>query len=569
MKKYNIIYLLSALLVVGFTSCEDLLTEKPDSSYKEEDFFTSAGNAQMAIYGIYNSFSKPAHYGQDEMAMPASDDTYYINGTNTDNTRRDIAHYMVTTTNQWIQSLWELKYQGIDRASYAIHGIENMPGYSEDKKLKAMVAEARFLRAFLSFDLVKYWGDVPYKTTYTSGRDDAFQGRVSRELIYDEIIKDLTFAKNNLEWADGSSSPERASQGAARALLMRVLLQRAGYSLQMDGKLTRPEDAKRKEYFEAVVDEWEAFEGKKYHNFYVPSTADSYLALFKGFSNGTLNTVESLFEIAFFTPDGNNEGGGTWATYNGPLVAAPGIKSTETGSFMGRANAFFRVVPEWKNFFEEQDKRRDVMVCTYQYKWDAKAYNHKLVQNPKGKDWYPGKWRREWMPLGYKNPNNTDVNYCALRYADVVLMAAEAYNELDQTGTAWNLLNSVRTRAEATEITSANYAALMKAPKVLDLPFISDADEKGKFRTALYWERGFELAFEGQRKYDLLRWGILKEALELMGNTTEVNKGLAVNKQPYPAYKNFISGKHELFPIPLSEMQSNPLLEGKNNPQYN
>lgn len=569
MKKYNLIYLLSALLVLGFTSCEDLLTEKPDSSYKEEDFFTSAGNAQMAIYGIYNSFAKPTHYGQDEMAMPASDDTYYINGTNTDNTRRDIAHYMVTTTNQWIQSLWELKYQGIDRASYAIHGIENMPGYSEDKKLKAMVAEARFLRAFLSFDLVKYWGDVPYKTTYTSGRDDAFQGRMSRELIYDEIIKDLTFAKSNLEWADGSSSPERASQGAARALLMRVLLQRAGYSLQMDGKLTRPEDAKRKEYFEAVVDEWEAFEGKKYHNFYAPSTDDSYLALFKGFSNGTLNTVESLFEIAFYTPDGKNEGAGVWGTYNGPLVAAPGIKSTETGSFMGRANAFFRVVPEWKNFFEEQDKRRDVMVCTYQYKWDAKAYNHKLTLNPKGKDWYPGKWRREWMPLGYKDPNNTDVNYCPLRYADVVLMAAEAYNELDQTGTAWNLLNSVRTRAEATPITAANYATLMKAPKVLDLPFISDADEKGKFRTALYWERGFELAFEGQRKYDLLRWGILKEALVLMGNTTEVNKGVAANKQPYPAYKNFISGKHELFPIPLSEIQSNPLLEGKNNPQYN
>lgn len=195
MKKYRLIYLLCALSILGFTSCEDLLTEKPDSSYKEEDFFTSEGNAQMAIYGIYNCFAKPAHYGQDEMVMPASDDTYYINGTGTDNTRRDIAHYMVKNTNTWVESLWELKYQGIDRASYAIHGIENMAGYKDNKKLIAMVAEARFLRAFLSFDLVKYWGDVPYKTTYTSGRDDAFQGRVSRELIYDEIIKDLTFAK--------------------------------------------------------------------------------------------------------------------------------------------------------------------------------------------------------------------------------------------------------------------------------------------------------------------------------------------------------------------------------------
>lgn len=561
MKKYRFIYLLCALSVLGFTSCDDLLTEKPDSSYKEEDFFTSEGNAQMAIYGIYNSLATPDHYGQDEMAMPASDDTYYINGTGTDNTRRDIAHYMVKNTNTWIQSLWVLKYQGIDRASYAIHGIENMAGYKENKKLIAMAAEARFLRAFLSFDLVKYWGDVPYKTTYTSGREDAFQGRVSREVIYDEIINDLTFAKNNLEWADGSSSPERATQGAARALLMRVYLQRAGYSLQMDGKVTRPDDAKRKEYFEAVIEEWKAFQANPYHDFY----KDGYESLFKGFSKGVLNNTESLWEIAFFSPDGSKGGSGVWGTYNGPAVAAPGIKPTETGACMGRANAFFRVVPEWKNFFEDQDERRDVMVCTYQYKWDAKNYNHKLTENKNGKDWYPGKWRREWMPIGYKDPNNTDVNYCVLRYADVVLMAAEAYNETNNTPEAWRLLNTVRARANATPITSANYASLLKAPKVLDLPFISDADEAGKFRTALYWERAFELAFEGQRKYDLLRWGILKEALVLMGNTTSVNK---VANQPYPAYKNFVTGKHELFPIPLSELQSNPLLEGKNNPQY-
>ena len=561
MKKYRFIYLLSMLFAIGFTSCDDLLTENPDSSYKEEDFFTSEGNAQMAIYGIYNSIATPNHYGQFEMAMPTSDDTYYINGTGTDNTRRDIAHYMVSNTNVWIETLWELKYQGIDRANYAIHGIENMAGYKDNKKLISMVAEARFLRAFLSFDLVKYWGDVPYKTTYTSGREDAFQARVSRELIYDEIIKDLTFAKDNLEWADGSSSPERPTQGAARAMLMRVYLQRAGYSLQMDGKLTRPDDAKRKEYFEAVINEWKAFETKKFHNFY----KEGYEGLFESFSEGTLNSVESLWEIAFYTPDGKNAGAGQWGSYMGPIVAEAKVKPAEKGAYMGRANGFFRVVPEWKGFFEAQDKRKDIMVCTYQYKWIVDKYAQVKTENKNGKDWYPGKWRREWMALGYKDLNNTDVNYCVLRYADVVLMAAEAYNELNETGTAWTLLNSVRTRSEATAITSANYATLMKAPKVLDLSFIPDGDEKGKFRTALYWERGFELAFEGQRKYDLIRWGVLKEALELMGKKSVVNK----DKVLYPAYKNFISGKHELYPIPLSELQSNPMLEGKNNPQYN
>lgn len=561
MKKHTIICCLTgAALSFGLIACDDFLTENPDSSYKEEQFFTSVGNARMAIVGIYDSFSKTDHYGQFEMAMPASDDTYYINGTGTDNTRRDIAHYMVKNTNTWIKSVWDYKYQGIDRANYAIRNIERMPGYETDQKLKNMVAEARFLRAFLSFDLVKYWGDVPYKTTPTNSREEAFSGRVNREEIYDHIIEDLNTAKETLEWADANSSPEQPTQGAARALLMRVLLQRAGYSLQTDGRLHRPDDAKRQTYFEAVKKEWEAFAAKGYHNFH----EGGYTELFKSFSARKSNSKESLFEIAFYTADGGPEDAGMWGTYNGPLVAAPGVKANETGNFMGRANAFFRAVPEWKGFFEPTDERRDVMVCTYQYKWDKKLYTHVKAENKNGKDWYPGKWRREWMPIGFINPNNVNVNYCPLRYADVVLMAAEAYNELGQSSEAWQLLNSVRQRANATLITSANYAQLAKAPQVKDLSFIDDSDEKGKFRTALYWERGFELAFEGQRKFDLIRWGILKEALEVMGKNSVVNKTQLL----YPAYENFVTGKHELFPIPLAELQSNPKLEGKNNPQY-
>lgn len=573
--KKQFIYALSALLAVGFSSCEDLLTENPDSSYKKEQFFTTEGNAQMAITGIYDSFAKLEHYGQFEMAMPSSDDTYYINGTGTDNTRRDISHYMVKTTNTWIQNIWDYKFQGIDRANYAIDGIESMEGYKENTKLVSLVAEARFLRAFLAFDLVKYWGDVPFKTVYTASYEEAFQPRTGREAIYDQIISDLDFAKNNLPWSNAASSPEKANQGAARALLMRVLLQRAGYSLQMDGTMTRPDDAKREKYFKAVLTEWQAFEDNGYHYFNKEGGEDktgkeigSYEQLFRNFSNGNLDSKESIFEIAFYTPDGNKEDASNWGTYIGPLVDAPVIKTSEAKNFMGRANAFFRVVTDWKKFFEDTDQRRDVMVCTYDMKWNKEAYNHVKTEVAEKKGWYPGKWRREWMPIGYNEPNNVNVNFCPIRYADVVLMAAEAYNETNNSPEAWNLINRVRTRAKATPITSANYATLLKAPKVYDLPFISDADEKGKVRTALYWERGFELAFEGQRKFDLIRWNILPEALTLFGTKATVNKNLADDKKPYPAYLNFTKGQHELFPIPLDEMQSNAKLENKNNPKY-
>ncbi len=555
MKPKLIYFLLASLL---FSSCQDVLEENPDSYYQRKDFFVNASNAELAVMGIYNVL--PTIYGdKDGMALPCSDDTYYVNGTTSDNTRRDIAHYVLKPSNTWIYNVWKGKYEGLNRANYTIDGIEGMERYLDDSTLKKLVGEAKFLRAQAAFDLIRYWGDVPFKTTYTDSYEASYLPRTDREEIYEQIIKDLDFAKENLPWATGASSPERATQGSARALLMRVLLTRAGYSLRSDGTLQRPSDALRRKYFEAVVTEWEAFQANGYHKFYT----EGYVELFKGFSAGILSTEESLFEVAFLV----NQNKGIWGTCNGPLVAAPGILPTESGKFMGRANAMFRAVPEWKDFFEENDVRRDVMVCTHSYSWDAKAYNHKLVEQKNRKNWYPGKWRREWMPIGYADPNSTNVNYCMLRYADVVLMAAEAYNEQGETSTAWELLNSVRERAGATKITAENYSKLLKSPKVYDLDYIDDSDESGRFRTALYWERGFELAFEGQRKYDLIRWGILKEALVLFGEKTssQVNNDKTIG---YSAGKNFQKGKHELFPIPEDELQINYKLNNQNNPGY-
>jgi hypothetical protein len=247
------------------------------------------------------------------------------------------------------------------------------------------------------------------------------------------------------------------------------------------------------EYFDAVIKEWEAFEKKGYHDFY----DGGYEALFKSYSQGVLNNKESLWEIAFYHSQGRRNGG-AWGIYNGPQVAEPtGVSASESSQYMGRANGFFIVVPEWRNFFEASDKRRDVAICTYRYTWNGTKKEHVKEERSAG-SWYVGKWRREWMPKESwnKNINYADVNYCPLRYADVVLMAAEAYNE---TGTdrqkAWDLLNSVRTRAEATSITEANYDEMMSArKKTHNLTFIDDSTPEGKFRTALYWERGFELA---------------------------------------------------------------------------
>lgn len=597
MKKNKLVYVLGALLSMGVVSCD--LTEKPTSFYEMDTYFTTADKAKMAVIGIYDCLAAEGSYGQYVMPFASSDDMYMVRGTATgDGTRRDISHYALTSSNTWVASVWNYIYEGIDRANTAIAGIEKMPDYENSDELKELVAQARFLRAFLAFDLVRYWGDVPFKTTSTGSFGDTAQPRTEREKIYDQIIIDLDFAKTHLKPGNEVASSEVPCRGAARALLMRVYLQRAGYSLDRTTRtLTRPDDATRKNYFDAVIEEWKAFGTEGYHNFY----GAGYEELFKNYSKLVLNNQESLWEIAFEPNNGQKDNAGYWATYNGPLVDAPDAGSGAANqNFFGRANAFFIVLPYWGDFYDDNDVRRDVNFVDYVYRWvkkDKAQVKMSVCQEiSKNMYRYPGKWRREWMAPGFVDPNHTGVNYCPLRYADVVLMTAEAYNEINDTPKAWELLNDVRARAHATEINSSNYASLMKAPKVYDLPFISDGDEAGKFRTALYWERAFETAYEGQRKFDLIRWGVLGDALRAAqtyiegweeganlfkdvdknGKPTKLEEGespavwdpVVWATQNYVAGHNFVDGKHELLPIPLAEIQSNAQLNGENNPGY-
>lgn len=586
--KNKLIYALGALMLVGYTSCD--LTEKPTSFYEKDTYFVTEDKARMAVVGIYDCIETQKYYGQDIMPFFGSDDMFMVRGVGSDGTRRDISHYKYNSANTWIASVWQYAYQGIDRANVAVSCIEGMPGYAEKESLQELVAQAKFLRAFLAFDLVKFFGDVPFSTEYTNGYENTSKPRIDRELIYNQMIEDLDFAKGHLKPGSEVASSEIPCRGAAHALLMRVYLQRAGYSLnRASRKLTRPDDVTRKTYFEAVIKEWEALKAEGYHAFYT----GGYEQLFKNYSQLVLNNQETLWEIAFEPNQGQTDNSGMWATYNGPLVDAPG-SYPGTSNYMGRANAFFTVLPYWKSFYEsnadgsEKDVRRDVNFVDYAIKWNKnkEVQEKSYTSNEIAKNLYryPGKWRREWMAPGFVDPNNTGVNYSPLRYADAVLMAAEAYNETGNTSEAWKLLNDVRVRAGATPITTTNYSSLMKAPKVYNLPFISDGDDVGKFRTALYWERAFELCYEGQRKYDLLRWGILGEALKAAqtymeswypGVDEHINEATLNSWDPvawaesnYVAGHTFTSGKHELFPIPLVEIQSNAALNGENNPGY-
>ena len=317
--KNKIIYALGAMMLIGVTSCD--LTEKPSSFYEKDTYFVTEGKARMAVVGIYDCLETTDYYGQNIMPFFGSDDMFMVRGTGSDGTRRDISHYLYNASNTWIASIWKCAYQAVDRANVAIASIEAMPDFAENENLQEIDGQARFLRAYIAFDLVKFFGDVPFSTEYTNGFGNTSKPRTDREQIYSQIIEDLDYAKTHLKSGREVASSEIPCSGAARTLLMRVYLQRAGYSLDRSSRqLTRPDDTTRKNYFEAVIKEWEALKAEGYHNFY----ASGYEQLFKNYSQLTLNNQESLWEIAFEPNQGLKDNAGVWATYNGPLVDAPG-----------------------------------------------------------------------------------------------------------------------------------------------------------------------------------------------------------------------------------------------------
>lgn len=540
------VFLTLLISSITFLACTDLLMESPDSYYYTGKVFENKANAQMALEGVYASLAGESHYGQYQMAVPTSDDMYCINGTNQDGSRRDISHYQLTTANAWVKDLWKNKYLGLERANSVLSGLRGMSEYSaDDADMVRMEAEALFLRALISYDIILLWGNVPYKISQTQKVEEGYLPKSQKEVIYDQIIEDLNNAKTNLKWATAGSNSERATQGAARALLMRVLMQRAGYSLDSEsGQYVIPSNDLRNKYFADVIAEYEAIFANGFHGF----SKDGYEQLWKNYCENIVDPKESIFEIAFYTPDGTKQTSGTWGTYIGPIVSA-NYKS-------GRANGFFRVLPEWFAYYDTKDVRRDLNMCNFQ----IDANGNQVPQN--NRTFYPGKWRRYWVPDAPKDPNNTDVNFVFLRYPDVLLLAAEAYNETGNSSEAQRLINLVRERAGATKWDDVIglYEEIYKAPKVRDLSYIQDGDLQGKIRTAIYWERGFELCFEGTRKFDLIRWGILNEAIQLHKDT---RYGVG-----YAAPNNFVKFKHELLPIPLDEMQVNKQLNGKNNPGY-
>jgi len=538
---YSVVIIAFGLLSMGLlSSCEDQLEIDPNSYYVKDNFFKNTTQAELSVKGIYDVFSKTETYSHLlSLNYPLDNDVSYMKGTGFTNDNRRIAHYGLTPSVSFVEKTWMNLYKGIEYANVSIENITNMAQFTngteeEKEKLSQLVGEAKFLRAFIYFDLVRLWGDVPLKTTATQATDNFEIARTDKDLVYKQIIQDLRDAKAVLPEVSPNSN-DRANQGAVRGYLVRTLLYRAGYALSQEGVMKRHDNYKT--YLkEAAIEAKELMALPSY------GLLSNYETVFKNLAEFKQDPSENLFEIAFYDVSGSRTDTGIIGTWNSPKV--------DQGVY-GRANAYVLVRPQFKAEFTAEDNRRDVAVAEF-------TIDKNGVQKPLSakKVKYPGKWRRDWIAEPALDKNNTNVNWCTLRYADVLLMFAEAVNELRSEmpegivlADAFDAINKVRTRAGLENLDAS----------------LSYED----FLAAIKQERKLELCFEGWRKYDLVRWNELgsklRETQEMINsNYSSTNEN--GNNVGYMAGITFTDNKDELLPIPQRDRDENSLLS--QNPNY-
>ena len=473
----------AAITVAGIQSCKKWTEVAPTSQYSIPQAFADVSNAFSAVIGVYDELQGDAGYGiRISMYYPYDSDEGIVSG-NIDNGRRGVGRYQLLLTNAEISNPFRQLYRGVEKANLCIEQIPLMPQYTsgsdaDKKELRRLHAEALTLRAQFYFELIRNWGDVPAPMIPAYKQTDLFIPRTDRDSTYDAILKDLALAKTMLPWRSETARNERITKGAAMALRARIALFRGGYALRSNGQMERKADYLT--YYTIARDECAEIMTKRAEHNLNPN--------FETFWRNTTSFIydnESLFEVGAGGGNGNSDS--RMGNYDGPNLANTTRYGAGGGGIIMLPNYFYA--------FDSVDTRRDVTVTSYQV---TSATNIKS-QRRLG-ELNTGKYRRDWrVPLLPGTVLNVGYNWIVIRFSDVLLMYAEAVNEINggPTPEAIAAYEEVRKRAFRGNTTLIGTTPTTKAA----------------FFDAVVNERYLEFGHEGIRKFDLIRWNLLATKL--------------------------------------------------------
>lgn len=487
MKK--IIYTLFILTGLTFvTSCKKALDAPTKSSLDESVIFSTPGLAEGAVAGIIQSFGETNSYrGRFLVFYGINNDTEVNNGLkaiNDDKSR--LSNYNANTNNGQMNTdnnAWAKFYEGIERANLAIRGIRTYGKIESNPQMAQILGEVLTLRAVLYNDLIKGWGDVPARfepiTTATT-----YLPRNDRDVIYKQLLADLEEASGYLPWPNDNATTakvERVSKAFSKGLRARLALAAGGYAQRLDGTVhlsADPDLAPAKMYAIAKKECLDIINSNKLRLL-------GFEEVFRKLNEEAgAAGLESIWEIPF------SEG-------RGRVIFDLGVKHLKTDKYTGQNKGGTNGPnPIMLYEYEAGDVRRDVTVVPYE--WDGGTGDTGGYQVPSSLGrLYFGKYRYEWMKRRVTSTNDDGLNWMYMRYADILLMAAEAINEIDGPTAAAPYLRMIRDRA------FPNNAAKVTA-------FMTTATaSKTAFFNAIVNERALEFTGEMLRKGDLIRWNLL------------------------------------------------------------
>ncbi|MGQ7944324.1 RagB/SusD family nutrient uptake outer membrane protein [Flavobacterium sp. WC2509] len=566
------IYILLGLVVLSTSSCEDYLSTEPIQKIAIEQYYTDEQGITNALAGVYDPIGSEKLYGSQLWWQldSATDEGYY--GRPTQLTGTMVYSFDPTAVN--VSDYWFNLYDGINRANDLIAHI-NLPQMDEEKR-QQILGEALFLRGYYHFMLVTRFGDVPLRLTPTTSPNDVQMARIPAKDVYAQILKDMTDAEAKVSPTKLTYS-SRVYKTVVQGVLARVCLQMAGFPLNDTSKY-----AEALAWSKKVIDSGQhslnvsfqttAPAGKPatYYNVVNPSNGvasnNAYRQVFITEASDSYDTNELMWEADFKARGGGYNEGGRVGNNSGITfqpAATNALFGTYCWGFIKGTGLLFK-----KYDATGADLRRDWNLTTYTINntTAVKTNINKTVQY--GRDC--GKWRREYEVNLSGDQNYTAINFPILRYADVLLMFAEAENKVNgPTAAAQAAVNQVRRRGYGQVNVSAPYA-------LSDAATTAAAGGKDSFQLFIEDERMRELCFEGLRRMDLIRWGKfitnLKAASDDMDASPLTNGPLIIAApQRYGALagKNaFANGnKFLLFPIPSLEMASNTFIT-ENNPGF-
>ena len=270
MKTLKIKYRFIALcaITVSFMSCDLINLDTPsESDYSSDNLFRTVSQVKMTTYGIYYTFSNDIYSRTINTHISCDVDECQTAGDLATSDRNIAARYNTVPTNAELTKVWDRLYMGVERASVNIERIPTMALYTEGTdaekaELRRFYGEALALRAYFYHDLIKFFGDVPFKKDPSRSGENFFVDRVDRDTIYNQIIKDLQKAVDLVPWRKDVAPQARFTKGAVKGMLARIALHAAGYSLRWDpdtkeiiGMRTHPDAAKAREYYQIARDQ--------------------------------------------------------------------------------------------------------------------------------------------------------------------------------------------------------------------------------------------------------------------------------------------------------------------------